>query len=252
MRHPAAPRLAALATAAAVLSLAAPARAGAWGWNATKGDGKKVTQAREVGPFSRVRLVGSLDARVRVGGPRAVTVTIDENLQPLVEVGVEGDTLVIRSREISYQGEGRVEIAVPALSAFAIEGSGDAEIAPAQATSLERATGDLALSISGSGDIAWRGQAGRLTAAVSGSGDMKLSGSASSVEISVAGSGDVSAQDLAAGSADVSVAGSGDVAVRLTGGALRASVAGSGDVTWYGEGRVERAARAGSGEITHR
>jgi hypothetical protein len=252
MRHPAAPRLAALATAAAILSLAAPAPAAAWGWNATKGDGKKVTQAREVGAFSRVRLVGSLDARVRVGGPRAVSVTIDENLQPLVEVLVEGDTLVVRSRELSYQGEGRVEIAVPSLRALGIEGSGDADIAPADGAGLERGAGDLALAISGSGDITWRGQAARLTAAVSGSGDMKLSGTADAVEISVAGSGDVSAQDLAAGSADVSVAGSGDVSVRLTGGALRAAVAGSGDVTWYGEGRVERAARAGSGEITHR
>jgi hypothetical protein len=240
-----APLLKALAILATIAAWAAPATALAWGWgNATRGDGKKVTQPRQVGEFTKVRLEGSLDATVTVGPARAVSVTIDQNLQPLVETRVDGDTLVVTAREISYEGAGRVEIAVPALRAFAIRGSGDARI--------EGGQGDLALSISGSGDLTWRGEAGRLSAAISGSGDMRLSGTAAGVEISVAGSGDVKAADLQAGSADVSVAGSGDVEVRLTGGALRASVAGSGDVVWYGEGRVERAATAGSGEIVHR
>lgn len=239
-------RLAAVAPVLAVLAASlAPAGARAWSWGeGTKGDGQKVTQPREVGEFSRVRLEGALDARVTVGPARAVSVTIDQNLQPLVQVRLEGDTLVVTARELSWQGDGRVDIAVPALRGFAIRGSGDARI--------EGGTGDLALAISGSGDVDWRGQADRLEAAVSGSGDMRLTGTAASVDISVAGSGDVLASDLRAGNADVSVAGSGDVQVRLTGGALRAAVAGSGDVVWYGEGRVERASTAGSGEIVHR
>jgi len=239
-------RVAALAPFLAALALTVlPASARAWGrGEGTRGDGKKVTQPREVGEFSKVRLEGSLDARVTVGPVRAISVTIDQNLQPLVETRVDGDTLVVNAREISWQGDGRIDIAVPALRGLAIRGSGDARI--------EGGKGDLSLAISGSGDIDWRGEAGKLVAAVSGSGDMKLAGSAASVEISVAGSGDVRAGDLAAGSADVSVAGSGDVEVRLTGGALRASVAGSGDVVWHGEGRVERATTAGSGEIVHR
>lgn len=234
-----APALAALAL------LLAPSGAQAWTrGGGTTGDGKKVTQPREVGAFSRVRLEGALDARVTVGPARAVSVTIDQNLQPLVETRVEGDTLVVSARELSWQGDGRVDISVPALRGFAIRGSGDAAI--------EGGEGDLSLSISGSGDLGWRGRAGALEAAVSGSGDMRLSGTAASVEIAVAGSGDVLARDLEAGRADVSVAGSGDVEVRLAGGPLRASVAGSGDVVWYGEGRVEQASAAGSGEIVHR
>lgn len=237
---------AALAPAVAALTLLlAPSGAQAWSWGGgTKGDGQKVAQPREVGPFSRIRLEGSLDARVTVGPARAVSVTIDQNLQPLVETRVEGDTLVISAREASWQGEGRVDVSVPALRGLAIRGSGDAAI--------EGGEGDLSLSISGSGDLTWRGRAGALAAAVSGSGDMQLSGTATSVEISVAGSGDVRARELEAGRADVSVAGSGDVEVRLAGGPLRASVAGSGDVVWYGEGRVEQASSVGSGRIVHR
>ena len=87
----------------AVLLLAAPGLALAdsshshwhWGGDAVTGDGHKVSQPREVKPFSAVRLEGSLDVRVTVGPARAVSVLIDENLQPLVETRVEGDTLVI-------------------------------------------------------------------------------------------------------------------------------------------------------------
>jgi hypothetical protein len=231
------------AVAAASLSLALPARAGLWG--DVKGSGTKTTEQRTVGAFEKVRLVGSLDARVTVGAPVAVQVTIDDNLQPLVETRVDGDTLVIRTREsVSYRGEGRVDVSVPSLRAFSIEGSGDAAI--------EGGSGDLALAVSGSGDLAWHGQAGALDASVAGSGDMKLSGKAESIRVSVAGSGDVDADGLTARSADVQVSGSGDVRLHLEGGELSAAVAGSGDVTWRGQATVTRAAVAGSGEISRR
>ena len=238
MRHLAA---AALAVAFAATPLAASAHWGA----GTPGDGKKVTQQRQVAAFKAVRLEGSLDVRVKVGEPAAVAVTIDENLQPLVETRLDGDTLVISTTgSMSYRGEGRVQVATPALRAFTIEGSGDVEIDGGQ--------GDLELTVSGSGDLSWRGAAGALRVEIEGSGDVKLAGTAQRAMLSVAGSGDVQARSLVAGSAKVSVAGSGDVEVTLDGGALEASVAGSGDVHWYGKAQVERASVAGSGEIAHR
>jgi ketosteroid isomerase-like protein len=228
--------------AAAALAAALPAHAG---WDDVRGSGTKVTQARRVGAFEKVRLIGSLDLRVGVGGPVAVAVTIDDNLQPLVETAVEGDTLVVRARErLSYRGEGRVDVTVPSLRALAIEGSGDA--------SIEGGAGDLALSVSGSGDLAWRGEAARLEASVAGSGDMKLAGRADTTRIAVAGSGDVDAWGLTSRSADVQISGSGDVRLTLAGGELSASVAGSGDVTWQGEATVTRSVVAGSGQISRR
>jgi hypothetical protein len=234
----------AASVAVALLALAAtptPARAS---WFGTRGNGQKTTQPRTVGAFDAIRLEGSIDAAVKVGPSASVAVTIDENLQPLVQTRLDGTTLVVKVEDASWSGEGKVTITLPALRAFAIDGSGDAVI--------EGGSGDLKLAISGSGDLRWSGQATRLDASIAGSGDMKLGGEAESVHFSIAGSGDIAAGPLKARNAEVGVSGSGNVELTMTGGTLSASVAGSGDVTWHGEARVERAAVAGSGSITRK
>jgi hypothetical protein len=234
-----------IAVALALSFLASPALA--HGWGSLEGDGHKVTQPRTVGTFDAVRLEGSLDVEVKVGAPASAAVTIDSNLQPEVEVRVEGRTLVVSTRHgISYRGVGKVELGMPALAAVAIDGSGDVRIDGASG-------GDLRLSIEGSGDLRWNGGSARtLEVELSGSGDMDLAGSAEALRVSVEGSGDVRARGLVAHDARIRVEGSGDVAVTLAGGSLDAEVSGSGDVHWSGDAKVERVAVSGSGEISRR
>lgn len=231
--------------AAATTALAfIPAAAQAWCWGGTHGDGKKVTEARQVGAFTAVRVDGAMDAAIKVGGAQSVSVTIDQNLQPLVTTEVRDGTLVISTVDANWEGKGVVEITVPALRAVNIRGSGD--------VTVEGGQGDLKLGIQGSGDLRWNGAAARLEASISGSGDMRLSGTAEQTRISVAGSGDVKAGDLTSKAAEVSVAGSGDVEVTLDGGTFKARVAGSGDVVWHGKAMVEQASVSGSGDIVWR
>lgn len=232
-----------LSAALAVLLAAAPALA----FGDVHGDGHKTTEARSVPPFSEIRLEGSLDVAVEAGATQSVAVTIDGNLQPEVETRVEGKALVISTRHgISYRGEGRVRIVVPALSALAIDGSGDAVVAGV-------GTGDVRLSIAGSGDVRWSGLAAEaLRTEIAGSGDVQLSGTAAQLDVAIRGSGDVRAADLVARSARVRVDGSGDVVLHLGGGSLDAEVNGSGDVLWSGEAKVERTSVAGSGDIRKR
>ena len=88
------PLAAAVLAAACVPSLAL---AHGW-WCSTSGDGDVVAQARQVAGFDRVRLLAPLDVEVAEGPAHAVEVTIDRNLQPLVETRLEGRTLVIDTR----------------------------------------------------------------------------------------------------------------------------------------------------------
>jgi hypothetical protein len=236
-------RFVSAASAILLVACATPRTARA-GWFATQGDGQKVTQSRSVGAFDAVRLEGSIDASVKVGLSATVAVTIDQNLQPLVETRLDGTTLVVKVKDASWTGEGKVAITMPALRAFAIEGSGNATI--------EGGNGDLKLSIAGSGDLNWTGQAAELDARIAGSGDMKLTGVAESARLAIAGSGNISASALKARNADVSVSGSGDVDVTLSGGRLSVDVAGSGDVIWRGEARLERLSVAGSGSVSRK
>jgi hypothetical protein len=217
---------------------------------AVTGSGNKVTQSRQVPAFSAVRNDGSLDVTVEVGPAASVAVTIDDNLQPEVETTVTGDTLVIRMRRggVSYRGEGRVAITAPRLTGYAVHGSGDAVIQG----NGSGAPADLTLSIDGSGDVRWTGEAARLTTRIDGSGDVALSGKAQALQVNVNGSGDVKAKDLVAGTAGVEVNGSGDVEATLAGGPLRVRVHGSGDVRWWGDASSVDAVAHGSGDIAHR
>jgi hypothetical protein len=237
-------RLAAAVSVATLAFLPAAAQAHLFSHGGTPGDGKKLTQARPVAAFTAIRVEGSIDAAVKVGGPQAVAVTIDENLQPLVTTEVRDGTLVIRTRDASWDGPGVVEITVPALRALDIKGSSDVTIDGGQ--------GDLTLAIHGSGDLTWSGAVSKLDASVSGSGDLKLSGTAEQAKVSVAGSGDVKAGGLKARAAAISVAGSGDVELTLDGGPLSVAIAGSGDVTWHGTAMLEQVAIRGSGELKKR
>ncbi len=231
--------------AAAVLACLAASPALARTRSGVEGDGKPTTERREVAAFERIRLDGAADVRVRVGPPRSVAVTIDGNLQPHLLTEVKDGTLVIRSdAEVHARGASRVDVAVPALRGFALEGSGD--------VAIEGGSGPLELAIDGSGDLAWRGEASELRTAIEGSGDVRLEGRADALRVSVDGSGNVAAGKLSARDVSAKVEGSGDVEVTVDGGTLSASVEGSGNVTWRGRAKVESVSVTGSGEVARK
>jgi putative autotransporter adhesin-like protein len=210
-----------------------------------RGDGKVTVQKRDLPAFDAVRLRAPVDVAVKVGQPQSVTVKIDGNLQELLEATVAKGVLVIETRTSIRPDRGAtVEITMPELRRFAIDGSGD--------VAIEGGKGALDLAIGGSGDLRWRGEASTLDVRVDGSGDMRLEGRAETLEVRVQGSGDVDASGLQAVNADARVEGSGGVELSLAGGTLNASVQGSGDIHWRGETRTERIAVRGSGDISRR
>lgn len=224
----------------ALVAAASPAWAAA-----VQGDGSTITQTREVGSFTGVRLETSADVVVKVGQPVRVAVTAESSLQPHVKTEVRGGVLVIDAENgVQAKSPVRVEVSVPGLEKVEVQGSGTVIV--------DGARGDSELSIDGSGDLRWTGEAGALEVEIEGSGNVMLAGTAAQLAIEISGSGDVDATELRARNADVEVEGSGDVAVHLDGGRLRAEVSGSGDVEWSGSGTVERAVAEGSGEIRRR
>ena len=188
------------------------------------GSGRIVTQARPIGAFTAVELRSSADVTVRVGPASSVSVTTDDNLQPLLRTEVRpGGVLVLDStRSYRTRQTPRISITVPRLTAFAVKGSGDTKISGVNG-------GSLALAVSGSGDIQAQGRTGDLAIAVSGAGDIDAGG-------------------LASNSAAVVISGSGDALVR-TSGALTGVVRGSGDVRYIGKPRTVTVQVGGSGSV---
>jgi len=210
-----------------------------------EGSGKLVDVHRSVGAFATLRIEGPLDVEARPGATPGVTVHADDNIEPLVETVVDGDTLTLRLRHgtrVHTSGPTRVDVQFTRLEATKQMGSGDLVVYDAKAPSFRSA-------IAGGGDLALhRMQADKLAVAVAGSGDVSADGRADEVKFSVAGSGDIAADGLVARKVDVHISGSGDARVHATE-SLDARVSGSGEIGYKGHPRDVTRKVSGSGSV---
>jgi len=240
-------------TAAAVLTaFALPLPAQAFtvnlfngGGNTISGSGKEVDVARSVAPFSRLRLDSSVDVHARPGATAAVSVHADDNIEPLIETSVDGDTLVVRMKQgASFHTHHNVvvDVTFTALTGAQQRGSGDLHIDRLSGPRFES-------SITGSGDLQIDdAQLGAFALSVAGSGDVVISGKTDEARLVVAGSGDIDARKFVAKRVAVSISGSGDAQVHATE-AIEAKVAGSGDIRYTGHPRDVMRRVSGSGSV---
>jgi Putative auto-transporter adhesin, head GIN domain len=213
--------------------------------NTISGSGKMVDAARKVGAFSVLRLDSSVDVHARQGATPGVTVHADDNIEPLIETVVDGDTLIVRLRKnVSFRTNHdiTVDVVFASLTAAQQHGSGNLHIDRLSGPKFES-------SIAGSGDLQIdSAQLGSFALSVAGSGDVAISGSADEARFGVAGSGDINARNFTAKRVSVSISGSGDAHVNATE-AIDAKVAGSGDVTYSGHPHDVSRRVSGSGSI---
>ena len=240
-------------TAAAVLTAFAmpmPAHAvtiNLWSGDAhtITGSGKEVAVTRQVGAFSVLRLDSSVDVQAHQGATPSVSVHADDNIEPLIETIVEGDTLVVRLKKgtgFSTHHNVVVDVVFTSLTAAHQHGSGDLHIDKLSGPKFES-------SIAGSGDLQIdSAQLGSFALSIAGSGDVVISGSADEARFGVAGSGDINARNFVAKKVNVSISGSGDAHVNATE-AIEARVAGSGDVTYSGHPHDVSRRVSGSGSV---
>jgi hypothetical protein len=209
------------------------------------GSGHEVSQTRAVGAFTSIRVEGPVDVHAHPGAAGNVTVRAEDNLQPLIETALEGQTLVVRiARHASFTTRRNLSVDVPfaQLSALQIRGSGDVSIDDLNGPRFEA-------SVSGSGDLrVERATLGTLVTDIAGSGDMSFSGRADEARYAIAGSGDVHAGGMEAKKVTVTISGSGDAEVNATE-SLDASVSGSGDIHYAGHPSFVGRHVHGSGDI---
>lgn len=210
-----------------------------------KGSGVWVDKQRAVAAFSKLRVDGPIDVRLSQAAADEVRVQADDNIEPLIETRVEGDTLVLGLKAgagFDCRQTPHIVVSARQLQGLQIRGSGDVQLDRLKADSFS-------LSVSGSGDL----QVGllevrELTAQLSGSGDVQVAGRAEQQVWTISGSGDVSARALSGKSARVHLSGSGDMDLGVTE-QLDAKLSGSGDLHYAGRPRVTQSV-SGSGEIS--
>ena len=216
-----------------------------WGGEQVQGSGKIVKQVRQIGNFNGLSLGVPGSVELRIGNTEGITIEADDNLLPLLETVVEGNTLKIRPvrRNLNLQSKSiRIVVQARSIERLALGGSGTIESDPLRARALQ-------VDIGGSGTVNLKGvESDSLAVSLGGSGDLKAAGGkAGAVTVSIGGSGDVDLGRVQASSASVTVAGSGEATVWPSR-ELSVTIAGSGDVNYYGDPRVSKSA-VGSGEV---
>lgn len=212
--------------------------------------GKTVSRNYQVGNFQEIEAAGPYDVRVQTGANPSVSASGPEKVLDNMSVEVDGDKLVIRSKNhgffsFSWGSHERTvfTVTVPQLRAATLAGSGDLSV---NSVSGDSFTGTLA----GSGDLSiGSANVKALKVSLAGSGDAKVgSGQAQSAEYSTVGSGDIDARGITAQQLKVSIAGSGDIKGHATGTA-DVTIMGSGDVTVTGGAKCNFT-KHGSGDLS--
>ncbi|HEY1090897.1 MAG TPA: head GIN domain-containing protein [Burkholderiaceae bacterium] len=212
-----------------------------------RGSGHQVEKERQIGAFSKLRVEGPVDVQLSQGAAEKLSVLADDNIEPLVETRIEGDTLIVRVQHgagYSTRHDVVARVQFKQMNALEISGSGDVR--------LERLKGEaLNVAISGSGDLeVGLIEVKNLAVNIDGSGDVQIAGRADTQSWRLSGSGDVDAEALSGRSAMASLSGSGDLNLGVVE-QLDARLSGSGDLNYAGRPQLTQRV-SGSGEISSR
>ena len=209
------------------------------------GDGRVLSETREVGQFNQVSVSGSGDLSVSQGSEESLVIETDENLLPLIKSEVSGGRLYIGPRDVNLRPSKSIRYTLKLKNLNALDLSGSVN---ANAAALK--TDNLALRVSGSGRIqVARLEAKQFSAHISGSGDTAAAGEVERQDIHISGSGSHHAPELKCSQAEAQISGSGR-ATLLVRDALSAHISGSGEVEYYGSPQVTRHV-SGSGQVRH-
>jgi len=203
---------------------------------------------RHLSGFNAINLSASYDVYITQGATESVRVEAARDEQDRIITEVHGGVLNISGKQHGglhwdWGGKKRVVYVVAKdINNISISGSGDVYFKGGINTNAMR------IKVTGSGDITGRLNAKMLDVQISGSGDIHLSGRADVSNVHVSGSGDFSGRDLITGETTVRVSGSGDATVNASK-KVDAGVAGSGDIRFTGGAQQVSTTKSGSGDI---
>ncbi|MGB7860355.1 MAG: head GIN domain-containing protein [Acidimicrobiia bacterium] len=210
-----------------------------------RGSGDLVSETRDVSGFTEIVLDTSGTVTVEVTGTESLVIEADDNIISVLTSVVEGGALVLSADgRFSTSSHIKYTVTVATLEGVSIGGSGDIG-----GSGIE---GDaLTADISGSGMISFTGvDVARVESSISGSGAIELSGRTGDLAVSIEGSGNFDGENLTADQATVDIGGSGSVVVNATD-SLQVELAGSGNVEYLGE-PVVSSDISGNGKVTAR
>jgi Putative auto-transporter adhesin, head GIN domain len=182
------------------------------------------SEPRDVSSFDEVELRGVGNLSIQQADNESLSVEAEQDVLPKIRTEVENSRLIIgpepnttinTAKPINYR------LTVKELNALEVSGSGDVE-----AEDIDN--DELAVTISGAGDV-------------------EISGKVDSQDVEISGSGDYRAEALESKEGKIDVGGSGSARVNVSD-KLDAEVSGSGSVEYVGDPTIDQEV-SGAGEV---
>lgn len=203
-----------------------------FGFSGVTGSGRKITGTRDLPEFDSIRFKGNGKVYLSQGTAQSVTITADENIMGELRTEVRDGVLTI-SAEKWVMDESSVEYDIVVTDIKEISVSGLGEFHSKDTIKVD----ELALRLSGVGDLSLSLDVNVLKTKISGTGDMKLEGKAVYHEMKISGVGDLNAYDLVTESATLDISGAADCKIHVLE-ELTVDISGAGDVKYKGDPRV--------------
>ena len=210
------------------------------------GDGNIKTEDRPVSDFKNVDVSGAAKVLVSQGDHPSVKIEGDENLLPYMEVNQIGNKIEVREKpgfNLATTTDIKVYVTAPVFNDIDASGACDI-IGQTKITNPE----DLAMHVSGAGDIRMEVEAPHLKADVSGSGSIYLKGQTKDVYLELTGAGHAHCFDLLSESTKVEISGAGSAEVYASV-KLEADVSGAGNVKYKGNASDVKQDVSGAGSV---
>ncbi|MEO5997031.1 MAG: head GIN domain-containing protein [Chitinophagaceae bacterium] len=216
------------------------------GGKRVQGNSNIQTQERNVSSFDRVEVRGSIKVNVSQGDEKKVMIEADENLISYIETIIDGDRLIIRSKEgynLDPTGDMRVYITAPLFKSIEVSGACDI-IGQTRINNSEK----MKLHVSGAGEIKMEVDAPALEAEISGSGSVNLKGETKNFDLELSGAANAHCFDLLSENTKVVISGAGDAEVYASV-KLDARVSGAGEIKYKGDAKDIKQSVSGAGSV---
>ncbi len=202
-----------------------------------RGDGNFRTDTRSVGSFSSVEVGGAIDLYVKQDAAQSVKIEADGNLLEYIDSYLEGDKLVVRTKDgFNLKPSRDIKVSVSASLFKRIEASGSCDVfTENQLVSNE----NLSVSLSGSCDAKMDIKAPSVETDISGACSVQLKGETKNLKAGGSGSVDFKCFDMLAENVSVDISGAGDAEVYASQ-KLDVDVSGAAGVKYKGNATVNQ------------
>ena len=226
------------------------------------GNHHQMTETRQLVPFTKVVNEGQFNVIIIEDSISEAIVEAESNLIPYIRTVVNGNTLIIDSREnLEPNLPMTVYVRTPEVNSIELSGSGTITADTLVGDNVEvkiSGSGNINASIranlvdiliSGSGDMWLDAESQIVYSKISGSGTINLSGSTKNGDFKISGSGNINSYEFVQDELNSEISGSGNMYVNVID-YLKVKISGSGSVYYIGTPSLD-VNITGSGSVIH-